>query len=261
MPTFSANLSLLYADVPLLARCDRAAVDGFRYVEIQFPYSETPADLADALQRNGLQLVLFNLPAGNWAAGERGIAAHPDRVAEFRAGVVTAVELARQLGTPQLNWIVGNRHASYSLEEQQTTLIANLRYAAAAFADASLTLLVEPLNRYDLPDFLLTSSHAAFTLIEEVGAPNVKLQYDVYHMQRGEGELANTIAANLERIGHIQIADTPGRHEPGSGEINYRFLLPYLDQIGYQGYVGLEYIPANDTTAGLAWIAAHGQKL
>lgn len=261
MPTFSANLSLLYADVPLLSRFDRAAADGFRYVEIQFPYSETPAALADALQRNGLELVLFNLPAGNWAAGERGIAAHPDRVAEFRAGVATAIELARQLGTPQLNCIAGNRHQGYSQEEQQATLIDNLRYAAAALADAGLTLLVEPLNRYDLPDFLLSSSAAALALIEAVGAPNLKLQYDVYHMQRGEGELANTIAAHLERIGHIQIADTPGRHEPGTGEINYRFLLPYLDRIGYQGYVGMEYIPAGDTTAGLAWLAAHGLTL
>jgi hydroxypyruvate isomerase len=258
MPTFAANLSLLYPDVPLLDRFARAAADGFRYVEIQFPYSETPADLAAALERNKLSLALFNLPAGNWAAGERGIAAHPDRVADFRAGVRRAVELAHKLGTPRLNCIAGNRHPGYSLEEQHATLVQNLRYAAAALADAGLTLLVEPLNRYDLPDFLLTSSQAALALIAEVGAPNLRLQYDVYHMQRGEGELAGTIAANLEQIGHIQIADTPGRHEPGTGEINYRFLLPYLDQIGYNGSVGLEYIPAGDTSAGLTWMDTHG---
>jgi hydroxypyruvate isomerase len=258
MPIFSANLSLLYADAPLLERCDRAAADGFRHVEIQFPYSEAPADLAAALERNKLSLVLFNLPAGNWAAGERGIAAYPDRVAEFRAGVQRAVELAQRLGTPRLNCIAGNRHPGYSPEAQHATLADNLRYTADALAAAGLTLLVEPLNRYDLPAFLLTSSQAALALIAEVGAPNLRLQYDVYHMQRGEGELANTIAANREQIGHIQIADTPGRHEPGSGEINYRFLLPYLDQIGYNGLVGLEYIPAGDTSAGLAWMDTHG---
>jgi hydroxypyruvate isomerase len=258
MPIFSANLSLLYPDAPVLERFDRAAADGFRYVEIQFPYSETPADLAAALERNKLRLALFNLPAGNWAAGERGIAAHPDRVAEFRTGVQRAVELAQRLDTPRLNCIAGNRHPGYSPEAQHATLTDNLRYAAEALAAVGLTLLIEPLNRYDLPDFLLTSSRAALALIAEVGAPNLRLQYDAYHMQRGEGELAGTIAANREQIGHIQIADTPGRHEPGSGEINYRFLLPYLDRIGYNGIVGLEYIPAGATSAGLAWMDTHG---
>lgn len=256
MPRFAANLSLLYPEHPLLERCDRAAADGFTAVEIQFPYVEPPAALAAALQKNGLELVLFNLPAGAWAAGERGIAAHPDRIDEFRAGVAQALELARRLDVSRLNCLAGTRDQAFSLEEQQQTLRENLRYAAEALAAAGRTLLVEPLNRYDVPGFLLHSSREAFALQDYLDAPNLKVQYDIYHMQRGEGELANTLAVNLDRIGHIQIADTPGRHEPGTGEINYRFLLPHLDRIGYTGWVGLEYIPAGDTSAGLGWLAA-----
>lgn len=261
MPRLAANLSLLFANSPLLARFARARAAGFEAVEIQFPYTETPADLAAALADTGLRLVLFNLPAGDWDAGERGIAAEPGRVAEFRAGVARAIELAGRLGTPRLNCLAGRRNPAHSFEDQQRTLIENLRFAAAALAQHGLTLLIEPLNRYDLPDFLIGSSREAFALQDAVGAPNLKVQYDVYHMQRGEGELAGTIQANLARIGHIQIADNPGRHEPGSGEINYRFLLPFLDRIGYTGYVSLEYNPAGNTEAGLAWLADHGLSL
>jgi len=261
MPTLAANLSLLFADAPLLARFGRARAAGFRFVEVQFPYAEAPEALEGALAASGLRLVLFNLPAGDWAAGERGIAADPGRAEEFRAGVERAVELAGRLGVERLNCLAGNRRPAWSGEEQRRTLAENLRYAAGRLAERGMTLLVEPLNRYDVPAFLLGSSREALALIDAVGAPNLKLQYDVYHMQRGEGELANTIAANLGRIGHIQIADTPGRHEPGSGEINYHFLLPFLDQVGYAGYVGAEYIPAGPTEAGLGWMAAHGLAL
>jgi hydroxypyruvate isomerase len=261
MPTLAANLSLLFADAPLLARFARARAAGFHHVELQFPYAEPPAAMADALAASGLSLVLFNLPAGDWASGERGLPADPARVAEFRAGVGRAIELAERLGVTRLNCLAGNRGHGLSAEEQRLTLLENLHFAAGRLAQHGLTLLVEPLNRHDHPDYLLSSSRAALDVIDAVGAANLKLQYDVYHMQRGEGELAATIAAHLGQIGHIQIADTPGRHEPGSGEINYRFLLPYLDQIGYAGYVGAEYLPAGRTEDGLGWVAEHGLRL
>lgn len=261
MPRFAANLSMLFADSPFLERFGRAAAAGFRRVEFQFPYAHTPDEVGAALEANGLSCALFNLPAGDWAAGERGIAAHPARVGEFRAGVARALEYALRLGCPRMNCLAGLRDPGLPIEEQRATLVDNLRFAAAALAEHGLTLLVEPLNARDVPGFLLSGSRAALDLIDAVGAPNLMLQYDVYHMQRGEGELAATVAANLARIGHIQIADTPGRHQPGSGEIRYRFLLPYLDRIGYAGIVGLEYIPAGPTEASLAWVAEYGLAL
>lgn len=261
MPRLAANLSMLFADSPFLERFGRAAAAGFRRVEFQFPYAHTPAEVGAALDAAGLECVLFNLPAGDWAAGERGLAGHPDRADEFRRGVALALEYAARLHAPRLNCLAGLRDAGLPIEEQRAALVANLRFAAAALAERGLTLLVEPLNAYDVPGFLLHGSRAALDLIDAVGAPNLRLQYDVYHMQRGEGELAATIAANLDRIGHIQIADTPGRHQPGSGEISYRFLLPYLDRIGYAGDVGLEYIPAGPTEATLGWAAEYGLSL
>lgn len=261
MPKLAANLSLLFADGPFPDRFGRAAAAGFRRVEFQFPYAFALDDVAAALEAHGLSCELFNLPAGDWAAGERGIAAHPARVAEFRRGVATALAYAARLGCPRLNCLAGLRDPAVAEGEQRATLVANLRFAAAALAERGLTLLVEPLNARDVPGFLLSGSRDALALIDEVGAPNLLLQYDVYHMQRGEGELAATIAANLARIGHIQIADTPGRHQPGTGEINYRFLLPHLDAIGYAGVVGLEYIPAGPTEASLGWAAEYGLAL
>lgn len=261
MPQFAANLSLLFNDSPFLERFARAAAAGFRRVEFQFPYAHTVEEVAAALKASGLECVLFNMPPGDWSGGERGLAAHPARVDEFRAGVAIGLTYAQRLGCPRLNCLVGLRDPRLSPEEQRAALVVNLRYAAAALAEQGLTLLVEPLNAYDVPDFLLHSARDALALIEFVGAPNLLLQYDVYHMQRGEGELAATIAGQLQRIGHIQIADTPGRHQPGSGEINYRFLLPYLDTIGYRGVVGLEYIPVGPSEESLGWIAEYGLSL
>ncbi|NJN16617.1 MAG: TIM barrel protein [Oscillochloris sp.] len=261
MPRFAANLSLLFTEAPLIERFERAAAASFTRVEIQFPYELAPKAFAAALARNKQELVLFNLPAGDWAAGDRGIAAHPERVDAFRAGVQQAIGLAREVGCPRLNLLAGLRDPRLPLDAQRRTLRDNIRYAAEALAQHHLTLVIEALNQYDLPGFLLSSSHESLGLIAAVGRPNVRLQYDVYHMQRGEGELAGTIARNLDRIGHIQIADNPGRHEPGSGEINFRFLLPYLDTIGYDGIVSLEYIPAGDTLAGLGWLEEHGLTL
>ena len=254
MPKFAANLSMLFTEAPLLERFDRAARAGFAAVEIQFPYEAPAEDLQQALFRNKLSLVLFNLPAGNWAAGERGIACHPDRVDEFRQGIDTALAYAAALGVPQLNCLAGIRPPQVPADTARRVLIDNLRYAALRLKAHGLKLLVEPINTHDLPGFFLHGTRQALDLIEAAGADNLFLQYDVYHMQRMEGDLANTLAANLDRIAHIQIADNPGRHEPGTGEINFDFLFAHLDRIGYRGWVGCEYKPAATTEAGLAWM-------
>jgi hydroxypyruvate isomerase len=217
--------------------------------------------VAAAVRDAGLQLVLFNFAAGDRAAGDRGIASHPGRVVEFREDVARAVEGARQLGNKRLHCMSGMRLPDLAPEEQWRTLVENVRYAGGVCAEHGLTLLVEPLNDRDNPGYFLVGSAMGLRVVEEVGLPNVRLQYDIYHMQRGEGELAATIAANLARIGHIQIADNPGRHQPGTGEINYRFLLPYLDRIGYEGYVALEYLPAGPTEGSLGWVAEYGLAL
>ncbi len=254
MPRFAANLSMLFTEAPLLDRFERAARAGFAAVEIQFPYELPADDLQQALFRNKLGLVLFNLPAGNWAAGERGIACHPDRVDEFRQGIDTALAYATALDTSQLNCLAGIRPAQVPEETARHVLIDNLRYAALRLKAQGMKLLIEPINTFDIPGFFVNGTRQALELIAEVGADNVFLQYDAYHMQRMEGDLANTLSANLEKIAHIQIADNPGRHEPGTGEINFDFLLNHLDRIGYMGWVGCEYKPATTTEAGLGWL-------
>jgi len=254
MPRFCANLSLLFTEHPFAERWAAAARAGFRGVECHFPYAE-PADLlAGELRRNGLEQVLFNLPPGDWAAGERGIACQPDRVAEFEDGVGRAIEYARALGCRRINCLAGIAPAGAERAELLSVMEGNLRFAARALARESIELLVEPINDRDMPGFLLNRSADTLALIERVGEANVKLQYDVYHMQIMEGDLARTLQRELPRIGHVQIADNPGRHEPGSGEINYPFLFDWLDRIGYTGWVSAEYIPAGDTAAGLGWL-------
>jgi hydroxypyruvate isomerase len=254
MPQFAANLSMLFTETPLLERFGRAARAGFTAVELQFPYEQPATVLREELVRHGLVMVLHNLPAGDWAAGDRGIAADPGRTEEFRRGVARAVEYATVLQVPRLNCLAGKLPAGVTAAEGRATLVANLRYAAAALQDAGLTLLIEPINRYDVPGFVVQRSDDAVALMDEVGAPNLKLQYDVYHQQRTEGELAATIERLLPRIGHIQVADNPGRHEPGTGEIAWPFLFAHLDRIGYAGHVGCEYKPAGGTEAGLRWM-------
>ena len=244
MPRFSANLSMLFTEVPFLDRFARAAQAGFEAVEFMFPYAHSP------------QEIKANLPAGDWDGGERGIACDPARVAEFRAGVAQGVAYATALGVPQLNCLAGKAPAGADDALLRHTLVENLRFAAAALHQAGLRLLVEPINRYDMPGFYLQRTAQALSVLDEVGAPNAFVQYDVYHAQRTEGELAATLERHLARIGHIQIADNPGRHEPGTGEINYPFLFQHLDRIGYQGWVGAEYRPAAATEAGLGWRTA-----
>ena len=258
MPRLAANLTMLFNEVPFLDRFEAAAKAGFTAVEFLFPYEYGPADLRARLDGNGLKLVLHNLPAGDWGKGERGIGCHPDRVDEFRAGVERAIEYAAALGVPQVNCLAGIAPAGVPAEKLRATFVENLRYAAVQLEAAGIKLLVEPINTFDMPGFYLNRTAQALSLIAEIGSDNLYVQYDIYHAQRMEGELAATIKANLAKIAHLQLADNPGRNEPGTGEINYRFLFGWLDAIGYDGWIGCEYRPKTTTEAGLGWRAAHG---
>jgi hydroxypyruvate isomerase len=257
MPKFSANLTFLYTDLPLLDRFAAARKSGFTGVEYMSPYEETKSDLIARLSDNGLTQVLHNLPVGDWAAGERGIAILPGRVEEFRRGVAKAIDYASALGCGQVNCLVGVAPKGADAKELHRTLVANLAFAAGELAKAKIKLLIEPCNTRDIPGFFLTRTDQALRLIDEVGSDNLFVQYDIYHAQVMEGDLARTVEANLPRIAHIQLADNPGRHEPGTGEINYPFLFGHLDKIGYAGWIGCEYRPLTTVDAGLGWMKAY----
>jgi hydroxypyruvate isomerase len=259
MPRFAANLTMLFTEVPFLDRFALAAQAGFQAVEFLFPYACAASDIRQRLDVHGLTLVLHNLPPGNWDAGERGMACHPDRVEEFRAGVATGLRYATALGVGQLHCMAGRVPAGVSEAVLRQTYVANLVFAAQACKDAGLRLLIEPINTYDIPGYYLNRTAHALSILDEVGVDNAFLQYDIYHAQRSEGELAATISQHLGRIGHIQLADNPGRHEPGSGEINYEFLFALLDRVGYAGWIGCEYKPADTTLAGLGWVQPYLQ--
>jgi hydroxypyruvate isomerase len=254
MPKFAANLTMLFNEVPFLDRFAAAADAGFNAVEFLFPYPYRAAELAGRLEQNRLKLVLHNLPAGNWEAGERGIACLPDRIGEFQEGVGRAIDYAKALKVPQLNCLVGIPGPGVDAGRAHATMVDNLRFAAGALKQEGIKLLVEPCNSYDIPGFALNRSSEALDVIRAVSSDNLFLQYDIYHMQRMEGELAATIEKNLASIAHIQLADNPGRNEPGTGEINYPFLFNLLDSLGYEGYIGCEYKPRTTTVAGLDWV-------
>ncbi|MGU3540744.1 hydroxypyruvate isomerase [Methylobacterium sp. A54F] len=254
MPRFAANLTMLFTELPFLDRFGAARRAGFTGVEYLFPYAFPAADLAGELAENGLTQVLHNLPAGDWDAGERGIACRPDRVSEFREGVGRAIEYARTLGCQQVNCLVGLTPQDVPAGQVRDTLVANLAYAADALKRASIRLLVEPVNTRDIPGFHLSRTRQALDLIAAVGSDNLFLQYDIYHAQVMEGDLARTIAENLSLIAHVQVADNPGRHEPGTGEINFPYLFEHLDALGYRGWIGCEYRPRGATASGLHWL-------
>ncbi len=258
MAKFSANLTMLFTEYPFLDRFEAAAEAGFRGVEYVGPYDFPAAEIAARLKANGLTQALFNLPAGDWSKGERGIACHPDRVAEFQDGVSRAIDYANALGCSTINCLAGIPSPRWSINEAHRTLVDNLRYAAERLEKEGVLLVVEPINRFDMPGFFLNHSWRALYIIDETGASNLKLQYDIYHMQRMEGELAATMEKQLPRIGHIQIAGNPGRHEPDIGEINYPFLVDRLDALGYSGWIGAEYRPKGRTEDGLGWLWAYG---
>lgn len=255
MPKFCANLSFLFADAPFPERFGRAAAAGFRGVEYLFPYEWPAADIAGWLRAAGLRQVLFNLPAGDWAAGERGLACLPGREAEFAGGLERALAYAEALDCRNLHCLAGLRPEGACEEEMHATYVANLRLAADRAAALDIRVLIEPINsRVDMPGYWLDTPARAFALLEEIGRPNVAIQFDIYHAQIMAGDLARTIEAGLSRIGHFQAADNPGRHEPGTGEINYLYLFALLDRLGYSGWVGCEYVPQAGTEAGLAWM-------
>jgi len=255
MPKFAANLTMLFTELPFLDRFEAAKNVGFTAIEFLFPYDYEKQQIADLLHTHNLQLVLHNLPAGNWAGGERGIAAHPSRIDEFREGVDRAIDYATTLKAPQLNCLAGI--VKEDATQARQTLVENLRYAADRLQEAGIRLLLEPVNTRDIPGFFLSRTDQALAIIDDTGSKNLKLQYDIFHAQVMEGNLAETIEKNLPRIGHLQLADNPGRHEPGTGEINYDFLFRHIDKLGYAGWIGCEYKPANTTLEGLSWLRHH----
>ncbi len=257
MPKFDANLTMMFNEVEFPARFAAASQAGFKGVEFLFPYAYGKDQLVDLAGGNQLQVILFNLPPGDWNAGERGLACDPNRVAEFQDGVGRAIDYARALGCQRLHCMAGLRPTSAGESAIRETYVANLRFAAKALALHDLTLLIEGINTRDIPGYYLNQSRQAFDVMREVGAPNLAFLYDCYHMQIVEGDLSPTIETHLDKIGHMQVADTPGRHEPGTGEINYDFLFRHIDKVGYQGWIGCEYRPATTTAAGLNWLARY----
>jgi hydroxypyruvate isomerase len=258
MPTFAANLTFLWTELPFLERFGAAHEAGFTRVEYMFPYEHHADDLRARLDDNGLEQVLFNLPAGDWAAGDRGIASDPSRTSEFEAGVEQGIAYAEALDVRQLNCLAGLRLDGVDPALQWETLVNNMRHAARRLASTGLRLLVEPVNTFDVPGFLLATTDDALRLLNVVGERNVALQFDAYHVARMEGDPATRLHPLLNFVGHVQIADAPGRHQPGTGEIDFGALFGLLDDAGYAGAVGLEYVPSPDTAQSLSWLGQYG---
>jgi hydroxypyruvate isomerase len=260
MPKFAANLSMLYQEYAFLDRFEAAAKDGFKAVEYLFPYAFSKEDIAARLKAHGLQQVLFNAPPGDWDAGERGLACLPGREAEFRAGMVNALDYAATLGCPRVHVMAGLLPMSSTHEALYPTYISNLRWAASAAARQGVDVLIEPINTRDIPGFYLNRQDVAHAVLAGVGASNLKVQMDLYHCQIVEGDLAMKIRKYLPtgKVSHLQIAGVPQRHEPDLGEINYAYLFALLDEFGYTGWIGCEYRPADTqpggTSAGLGWL-------
>ncbi|MEZ4524072.1 MAG: TIM barrel protein [Thermomicrobiales bacterium] len=258
MPKIAANLTMLFTELPVLDRFAAASDEGFAAVEFLFPYDHDPDAIKDALDRKGLEMVLFDLPVGDFAAGDRGLANDPAKRDEFERGAVMTAELAERYGTPLLNCLVGKELAGVPSSAQREALVENLRFAAEETEKRGVRLLVEPLNTIETSGFLIATARDGMDLIEEVGHDNLWLQLDIYHEQRMAGNLVATLNEYIDRIGHIQIADSPGRHQPGSGEINYRYVLDAIDESGYSDWVALEFAPSPDTKAALAEMRRSG---
>lgn len=255
MPRFAANVSLLYSELPFLERFAAAASDGFKAVECQFPYEHAAADIAARLAGAGLQLVLLNAPPGD--SGEKGLAALPGRDREFRESIAKALEYAMALGCPRVHVMAGLVPTGGDVAAMRRSYIDNLRYAATEAAKSKRDIVIEPLNARDNPGYFLSRQAEAHAIITEVGTPNLKIQFDLYHVQIAEGDLATKIRQFLPSIGHVQIAGVPERHEPTVGEINYPYLFALLDELGYRGWIGCEYRPQAGTRAGLGWLKPH----
>jgi hydroxypyruvate isomerase len=253
VPKFAANLTMMFNEHEFPARFAAAAKAGFDAVEFLFPYDYSPEQVSQWLKENHLKNVLFNLPPGDWAAGERGISALPGREEEFRAGVKKAIEYAIALGTPQLHMMAGLIPSGADLGPYRKTYLSNMKFAAQELAKHNLKLLLEPINTRDMPGYFLNTQAQAHALREECGESNVKVQMDFYHVQIMEGDMTMTFKKYFKDIGHIQIASVPSRNEPDDGEVNYPFIFKMLDEMGYQGWVGCEYRPRGRTEDGLAW--------
>ncbi len=254
MPRFAANLTLMFNEHPFMDRFVAAADAGFEAVEFLFPYAFAPEQLAAQLQRSGLRQVLFNLPPGDWDAGERGIAALVGREREFRDSVERAMDYAEALSCPTLHVMAGLVAGGMTDARALDTYIDNLRYAADRFGERGITVVVEPLNTRDVPGYLMSRQSEGRQVVERVARVNVGLQLDLYHCQIMEGDLATHLREHNDVVRHIQIAGVPGRHEPDVGEISYNFLFALMDTLGYAGWVGCEYVPATTTVAGLGWL-------
>ena len=254
MPKFAANLSMMFNEVPFPERFAAAAKAGFTAVEFLFPYDYAPAEVADWLTENGLRNALFNMPPGDFAGGERGIASLPGREAEFREGVAKAVEYALALGTPTVHCMAGLFPAGADRARHRALYIENVRFAAQEMAKHGRILVIEPINPRDIPGYFLNTQAEGHAICKEIGLPNLKVQMDFYHCQIVEGDLTMTFKKYFAGIGHVQIASVPARHEPDEGEVNYRHIFKLLDEMGYDGYVGCEYRPRGRTEDGLVWL-------
>lgn len=254
MPRFAANLSMLYPQHDFLGRFAAAAADGFEAVEYLFPYDFTPQALKQQLSDNGLVQALFNAPPGDWAAGERGIASLPGRESEYRSGVERALDYANVLGNDRIHVMAGLLPNEALRERHQAVYLENLAYAAEQAAKAGITVLIEPINTRDMPGFFLNRQDQAQAICKEVGATNLKVQFDFYHCQIVEGDVISTLRRDFAGVGHIQIAGVPDRHEPDTGELNYPWLFEEIDRLGYTGWIGCEYRPKGDTSQGLQWL-------
>jgi len=265
MPRFAANLTMMYQEHPFLERFAAAAKDGFTAVEFLFPYEHPAATIAALLKENGLQQVLFNAPPGNWAAGERGITALPGREAEFRAGFERALEYAEALKCQRIHAMAGLVSVDGDRPRMRETYVANLAWAAGKARAQGVDVLIEPIAERNIPGFFLNLQEEAHRIGTEVGAENLKTLMDLFHCQVAQGDLVMRIRKYIAdpkhtRVGHFQIAGVPERHEPDTGEVNYSYVFEVIDQLGYQGWVGCEYIPAAGTSAGLGWLTKHSSK-
>jgi hydroxypyruvate isomerase len=254
MPRFAANLSMMYGEVPFLDRFAAAAKDGFKAVEFLFPYDHPAEVVAQRLRAAGLENVLFNLPPGDWDKGERGLAALPGREAEFAASIDVALGYARALGCKRLHAMAGLVPHATDRHTWRSTYIRNLKLAAARTAEHGILLVIEPINTRDIPGYFLNRQDEAQAILCEVGAANLKVQFDIYHVQIVEGDVATKLRRWIGGVGHVQIAGVPERHEPSLGELNYPYLFRLLDELGYDGWIGCEYRPKAGTSAGLGWL-------
>ena len=257
MPRFAANISMMFTELAFLDRFEAAAKAGFEAVEFLFPYDFPAADIASRLKGAGLQQVLFNAPPGDWAKGERGQAALPGRQAEFREGFQRALDYAAALSCPRIHVMSGLAPVGVAHDTMTGVLATNLAWAAELATPAGVKLVIEPINHRDIPGFFLNTTDQAAAIIAAVGPEVIGLQFDLYHCQITEGDLVKTVERHLPLIAHMQVADNPGRHEPGTGEVNWPFVFAKIDAMGFRGWIGCEYRPAGDTLAGLGWFAPY----